>query len=87
MLDRLQQAGVIHRVECPAGSYSLARAPDDINADDLINLGFELSNLAKGAGAASVVERMRDAQRLLASKLTVASLVKSSETADQATTS
>lgn len=86
MLDRLQQAGVIHRVESPSGSYSLARAPDDINADDLINLGFELSSLAKGAGAASVVERMRDAQRLLASKLTVASLVKSGETADQATT-
>ena len=75
MVDRLVREGFLHRVEGIEGAVSLARVPDQIGAERLIELGYELVDEGNVGRQSTLVLRLREAQRALARQATMASLL------------
>ncbi len=77
LIRSLIDAGIVHRVEGQDGAVSLARPPEQIRAEELIEIGFALAD-AGGAGYQSkLISKLRQAQKTLAARFTLASLVTS----------
>jgi len=75
ILDRLVHARLLHRLERDGDTVSLACPPDQISADRLIEIGYNLVD-AGGVGHQSpLVHRMREAQKSLAQHATLATLL------------
>lgn len=74
LLDRLCQAGFVNRLDRESTVY-LARPPDQITGDQLMEIGFRLADEAAGERS-SLLARLRQAQRSLAAQTTLASLVR-----------
>ena len=72
-LDRLEQRGFINQLERNDG-YSMARPPEQITASELMDVAFELVDDTSVRCQTPLLERLREAQRALASKTTLAGL-------------
>ncbi len=72
MFDELVNAGILHRVDREEGSVSLARPPDQISADELIELGYRMCDESEAARNSDIIRRLREAQKKLASTVTLA---------------
>ena len=75
ILDRLTEEGLVHRVEGQNLAVTLARPPEQIPAERLMNLGFDLATLAESSSCAGVVERIRNSQRQSVASMSLASLI------------
>jgi len=75
VLERLEQAALVHRLERPEGSFALARPPEQIDAQKLLEVGFALADSGAPPKQGSVVERLRAAQLRAAGGMTVAALL------------
>jgi membrane protein len=75
MVERLIEAGLLHRLRGEEEAVSLAGPPEQITADQLIEIGFELVNDGRVGRISGLTEPLRHAQRVLAAKTTLATLV------------
>jgi len=76
IIDGLIAEGIVHRVETgDQSALSLARPPEQISARRLVDIGFELANLAESKGTSALIDLMREAQRHAASNMTLAGLI------------
>ena len=83
MVDELVDEGLVHRLDGAAAGVVLARPPEQISADSLIEIGYRLTD-EPGMGRKSVlIERLRNAQRNLAKHVTLASALAAPETTSQ----
>lgn len=74
MLERLEQRGYLHEVDGGQG-FVLARPPEQIRASELMDVAFELvDETATGRVLPPILERLREAQRTLASRSTLEGL-------------
>jgi len=76
IVGRLAESGLVHRLDRDVASYSLARPPEQIPADRLVELGFELVDETSDGRRSALLARLRDAQRQLAAQATLASLAR-----------
>ena len=74
IIDRLHRAGLVHRLERQESSVSLARPPEQIPAESLIDIGYSLVDEGGSGKQSAFVQRLRDAQRRLARHATLGSL-------------
>lgn len=84
MIERLVAAGHLHRLDRDDGAVTLARPPEQISADALIEIGFAMVDEPGADQRGSILRRLRDAQRQLAGQLTLAALTASAHTASAA---
>ncbi len=77
MADRLVSKGYLHRVDGQEDSVSLAKPAESISADRLIEIGYALVDEAGVGRQSALMQRLRDAQRALASQSTLAGLLRS----------
>jgi DNA-binding IscR family transcriptional regulator len=82
ILGRLVDVGILHRVETEENAVTLARPPEQVTAEELIEVGFQLVDGASSSQNSPLVERLRSAQRSLASQTTLANLVSLSPATD-----
>lgn len=75
ILDRLVEAGLLHRVDRDDDAVALALPPEKISADRLIDIGFALADGNGDGHQCSLLTKLRSAQRNLAAQLTLATLV------------
>jgi len=62
--------------EAVAGAYlDFLCPPEQISARRLVDIGFELANLAESKGTSALIDLMREAQRHAASNMTLAGLI------------
>jgi membrane protein len=73
MIEYLIVAGILHRLDRDDGAVALARPPDQVSADELIEVGYRLADEGVERRSA-LIERLRDAQKSLAGKVTLAAL-------------
>lgn len=73
MLDRLIEQGLLHRVEQNADAVCLAKPPDEIAADELLEIGYSL--VSEVGRRSALIERLHDAQKQAAAKTTLAALL------------
>jgi membrane protein len=69
MFDRLVEAGVLHRVSRDEQTVTLAKPVDQIGADLLVQIGHDLAQAGSGGRRSELVQRLRAAQKSLASQL------------------
>jgi membrane protein len=74
MLDRLIEGGFLHRLERGDGAVVLARPAEQIGADQLMDLGFSLVDEAGVGRRPALMDRLREAQKAVAAKLTLAAV-------------
>jgi membrane protein len=79
LLERLAEAGFIHRLDREDGAVSLARPPDKITADELIELGYKIVDEGVGEQS-SFLKRLREVQRTIAAESTLAMLAAQRQT-------
>jgi len=75
MLNRLVDQGLLHRVDGQNTVVTLARPPQSVTADDLIEVGYSIVDDGGLTQHSQLVERLRDAQRQLAAGTTLDSLI------------
>ena len=75
MVERLVAEGILHRMGPGNESVALARPPDQIAADTLLDIGYRLAAQGDLARGSSLLGRLRTAQRELAARSTLAGLV------------
>ncbi len=75
MLDRLAEEGLIHRLKGAEGTYTLARPPESIPAQRLIDIGFSLVDETANGRKSPLLDRLREAQRTMAAQATLATLL------------
>ncbi len=73
MLDHLTEAGIVHRLD-QDGSIAMARPPDQISAEELLEIGYRMCDESEAARASTIIRRLRDAQKGLAGQITLAKL-------------
>ncbi len=74
IVGRLVESGILHRVETEENAVALARPPEQVTAEELIEIGFQLVDDASSSRHSPLVERLRLAQRSLAGQTTLANL-------------
>ena len=74
ILDRLSQQGFVHRLAAPEASFTLARPPDDITAESLIECGQDMLLDRHARRKSRAIEALRQAQRTLTRETTLAGL-------------
>ncbi len=74
MLEHLIEAGFLHRLETGEGAVTLARPPEQIPADQLIDIGFRMVDEGTSDQRPALLDHLRDAQKNMARKATLASL-------------
>jgi len=72
MFEELVDAGILHRVDRDEGSVALARPPAQITADELIEIGYRMCDESEAARNSTIIRRLREAQKNLASTVTLA---------------
>jgi membrane protein len=77
MLDKLVQENVLHRLDREDNAVTLARPPQQITADQLMEIGYALADDGQEGAASMVVRSLREAQKKLASTLTLSTLADS----------
>lgn len=87
MLSRLTQVGMVHWVETEERAVTLARPPEQICAARLIEIGYSLVDEGARGRQSSLVQRLRQAQKRLAERATLATMMaaKPPEPSNQAT--
>ncbi len=75
MIERLTRHGIVHRVEGAESSVTLARPPEQISADRLIEIGYALVDEGGVGRVSAMVGRLREVQTRLAGQATLASLL------------
>jgi membrane protein len=75
MLDKLVAAGLVHRLEREDNAVSLARLPDQISGDQLMEIGFSLVDDATAAERTPILKKLREVQRAVAGELTLEALL------------
>ena len=73
MLDHLTTAGIVHRLD-QDGSIAMARPPDQISAEELLEIGYRMCDESEAARASPIIRRLREAQKGLAGQITLAKL-------------
>ncbi len=73
MLDHLTTAGIVHRLD-QDGSIAMARPPDQISAEELLEIGYRMCDESEAARSSTIIRRLRDAQKSLAGQITLAKL-------------
>ena len=73
LLEHLEQAGFIHRLARPEEAFALAQPPDQIAADRLLDVGYQMVETTPGPRL-PLVDQLREAQRAVAARSTLASL-------------
>jgi membrane protein len=79
MLEYLIAGDVLHRLDRADGAVGLARPPDQVSADELIEIGYRMADEGGVERRSALIERLREAQKSLAGQMTLANLA-----ADQA---
>ncbi|MGI9176895.1 MAG: hypothetical protein ACR2IT_03455, partial [Pirellulales bacterium] len=74
ILDALSQQGFVHRLATLEASFTLARPPEDITADSLLECGESMLYDRHGRRTSRAIEALRRAQRKLAADTTLAGL-------------
>ena len=74
MLDQLVLGGFLHRLDREDGAVTLAKPPDQIAADDLIEIGYRMVDEGRGGRRSALVQRLREAQKSIAGQMTLATL-------------
>jgi YihY family inner membrane protein len=75
IIDRMHREGFLHRLDREDGAVSLARPPEQIPADRLIEIGYCLVDEGGVGRQSSLVIRLREAQKRLAQTTTLAGLI------------
>ena len=75
IIERLVGEGWLHRLQRPEGAFSLAKPPDQMEADQFIELGYRMLDEASHGRRSCLSQRLRDAQKSLANGMTLAALV------------
>ena len=70
MLDDLTTAGIVHRLD-QDGAISMARPPDQVSAEELLEIGYKMCDESEASRASSIIRRLRDAQKGLAGQITL----------------
>lgn len=84
MLSRLTQAGMVHWVETDERAVTLARPPEQICAARLIEIGYSLVDEGARGRQSWLVQRLRQAQRRLAERATLATMLEQKPVPNQA---
>ena len=79
MLDQLTEVGILHRLGTADGAICLAKPPDQIPAEQLVEIGFSLVDETGLGRRSGLFERLRQAQKSLAAGITLAALVPAKE--------
>ena len=74
MLDRLIEAAFLHRLDRVDGAVALARPPEQVSADQLIEIGFGMVDDGRVGRRSALADRLRQAQKSLAAQATLAAL-------------
>jgi membrane protein len=77
IVERLAEAGMLHRLSGEEQAICLAKPPEQIAAGQLLEIGFGLATEGRGRLHSPLGEPLRNAQRRLAAEATLASLVAS----------
>ena len=75
MLSRLTHSGMVHWVETEERAVTLARPPEQICAARLIEIGYSLVDEGARGRQSWFVQRLRQAQRRLAERATLATML------------
>ena len=75
ILDQLVDEGILHRIDDARGTLVLARPPESITAEELIEIGFQLVDQDGGHRRSTIIESLRQAQLRLAANTTLANLL------------
>ena len=75
ILDQLVDKGILHRIDGAQGTLALARPPESITAEQLIEIGFQLVDQGGGHRRSTIIESLRQAQLRLAANTTLANLL------------
>jgi membrane protein len=70
MLDDLITAGIVHRLD-QDGAIAMARPPDQVSAEELLEIGYRMCDESEASRASSIIRRLRDAQKGLAGQITL----------------
>ena len=74
IVDRLVEGGFLHRLANQDQAVSLAQPPNQLAADRLIQVGFHMADEASSGRRSVLTDRLRQAQRELIAKTTLANL-------------
>lgn len=74
MLEHLVEANFLHRLDTGDGAVTLARPPEQIPADQLIEIGFRMVDEGGADNRPALLDHLRDAQKNVARKATLATL-------------
>ena len=75
ILDQLVDKGILYRIDGAQGTLALARPPESITAEQLIEIGFQLVDQGGGHRRSTIIESLRQAQLRLAANTTLANLL------------
>ncbi|MCZ6850516.1 MAG: YihY/virulence factor BrkB family protein, partial [Planctomycetota bacterium] len=78
MLQRLVEAGILHRLDRPDVAVALARPPQDVCADQLIEIGFRMVDEGSVGRRPALLHQLREVQKSLAGQVTLAMLATTS---------
>ena len=85
ILDRLIEAGLVHRVGESDQTVCLAKPPDRITVAELIDIGFHLADEGASGRQSRVLEELRETQKRFASEIALAALMPGTQTQSSAT--
>jgi len=74
VLERLAAEGFVHKVAAAESTYALARPPEDISAESLVEFGQGMLHDRNGRRRSPAVEAIRRSQRELAARTSLAAL-------------
>ena len=83
IIDRLVNDTWLHRVEGPEPAVSLAKPPDKIEADPLLDVAYDLVDQGAQRRSSALASRIREAQQQVLQGITLASLVAAADTEAQ----
>ncbi|MFC1759559.1 YhjD/YihY/BrkB family envelope integrity protein [Planctomycetota bacterium] len=79
IVECLTREGWLHRIEGPETAFSLAKPPEQMNASEFIELGYQMLDDGGSQHLSAMVRQLRDAQRRAADGATLATLLSLSQ--------
>ena len=74
MFEHLVAGGILHRLDREDGPVAMARPPDQVSADEVIEIGYRMCDESEASRGSVIIQRLRDAQKSLAGQTTLAKL-------------
>jgi DNA-binding IscR family transcriptional regulator len=74
ILDRLVAAQLLHRLAGEETAVALTQPPDQVTADRLIQIGFDMADRTGARRPSALADRLRQVQTDVAARITLASL-------------